>query len=141
MTEIFSFNVNECTAPRFFNAMLLHRVDLVVDTRSEPTNPLSEFTRGEDLKYLVEAVTLGKYVYDPLFAPTSELQEGYGNGRLSWLQYVKAYRDLMVQRRALETFQQKYAPGRRSICLVGNSPAGLRSYAEGLCGMLETDQE
>lgn len=121
--------------------MLLHRVDLVLDTRQESTNPLQEFTRGEELGYVVEAVTLGKYIHEAAFAPTPELQADYGSGRLSWLQYMKAYQDLMSARGAVALFQQKYAPGRRSICLLGDSPAGLRSYAEVLCSLVETDQE
>lgn len=52
--------------------------------------------------YSVEnlATVLGtRYEYHPEFAPTTEILDGYKNGRITWADYEKMYRELLAVRR------------------------------------------
>ena len=53
------------------------------------------FYSGENL-----ATALGdRYEYHPEFAPTKEILTEYKNGTISWVDYEKLYRELLVARR------------------------------------------
>ena len=53
------------------------------------------FFSGENL-----ATVLGtRYEHHPEFAPTTEILTGYKNGRISWADYEKMYRELLAARR------------------------------------------
>lgn len=70
------------------------RVRTVWDIRQWRTSTYVPFYSGENL-----AATLGpRYEYHPEFAPTSEILAGYKDGRITWPDYERMYRELLTTR-------------------------------------------
>ena len=71
------------------------RIRAVWDVRLWRISAYVPFYSGENL-----ATALGdRYEYHPEFAPTKEILTGYKNGTISWADYEKLYRELLVARR------------------------------------------
>ena len=87
------------------------RVRAVWDVRLWRISAYVPFYSGENL-----ATALGdRYEYHPEFAPTTEILAGYKNGTISWADYEKLYRELLVARRPTDGL----APGDIDrICLL-----------------------
>ena len=70
------------------------RVSAVWDIRLWRTSTHVPFYSGESL-----AAALGPlYQHHPEFAPTAELLAGYKDGRITWPDYEKKYRELLASR-------------------------------------------
>ena len=70
------------------------RVSAVWDIRLWRTSTHVPFYSGESL-----AAALGqRYQYHPEFAPTAEILAGYKDGRITWYDYEKMYRELLAAR-------------------------------------------
>ena len=71
------------------------RVRTVWDIRLWRASAYVPFYSGENL-----ATVLGtRYEYHTEFAPTTEILTGYKNGRITWADYEKLYRELLAARR------------------------------------------
>ena len=71
------------------------RVRTIWDVRLWRISAYVPFYSGENL-----ATALGaRYEYHPEFAPTKEILTEYKNGTISWADYEKLYRELLVARR------------------------------------------
>ena len=71
------------------------RVRAIWDIRLWRTSTYVPFYSGDSL-----ACVLGtRYEYHPEFAPTTEILAGYKNGRITWADYEKMYRELLAVRR------------------------------------------
>lgn len=74
------------------------RVRAVWDIRQWRTSTHVPFYSGENL-----AAALGEqYEYHPEFAPTSEILAGYKDGRITWPDYERMYRELLATRHPTE---------------------------------------
>ena len=71
------------------------RVHAVWDVRLWRTSAYVPFYSGENLATVLDA----RYEYHLEFAPTTEILAGYKNGRISWADYEKMYRELLTARR------------------------------------------
>ena len=70
------------------------RVRAVWDIRLWRASTYVPFYSGDSL-----AATLGtRYEYHPEFAPTSEILAGYKDGRITWSDYERMYRELLAAR-------------------------------------------
>ena len=70
------------------------RVRAVWDIRLWRASAYVPFYSGENL-----ATVLGtRYEYHPEFAPTTEILDGYKNGRITWADYERMYRELLAAR-------------------------------------------
>ena len=70
------------------------RVRAVWDIRLWRTSTYVPFYSGDSL-----AATLGpRYEYHQEFAPTTEILAGYKEGRITWADYEKLYRELLAAR-------------------------------------------
>lgn len=71
------------------------RVRVVWDIRQWRTSTYVPFYSGDNL-----AATLGsRYKYHPEFAPTTEILAAYKDGRITWPDYERMYRELLAARR------------------------------------------
>lgn len=71
------------------------RVRTVWDIRLWRTSTYVPFYSGDSL-----AAALGtRYEYHPEFAPTAEILAGYKDGRITWPDYERMYRELLATRR------------------------------------------
>jgi len=70
------------------------RIRTVWDVRLWRTSTYVPFYSGENL-----ATTLGaRYEHHPEFAPTAEILAGYKNGKITWPDYERMYRELLATR-------------------------------------------
>ena len=70
------------------------RVSALWDIRLWRTSTHVPFYSGDSL-----AATLGdRYQHHPEFAPTAEILAGYKDGRITWPDYKKMYRELLATR-------------------------------------------
>lgn len=70
------------------------RVRAVWDIRLWRTSTYAPFYNGDNL-----AATLGpQYEYHPEFAPSTEILAGYKDGRITWPDYERMYRELLATR-------------------------------------------
>ena len=74
------------------------RVRAMWDIRLWRTSTYVPFYSGDNL-----AAALGaRYEYHPEFAPTSEILAGYKDGRITWPDYERMYRELLATRHPTE---------------------------------------
>ena len=97
------------------------RVRVVWDVRLWRASVYVPFYSGENL-----ATVLGtRYEYHPEFAPTTEILAGYKNGTISWTDYEKLYRELLVARNPTDGL----APGDIDrICLLCTEKPALQCH-------------
>lgn len=70
------------------------RVRTIWDIRQWRTSTYVSFYSGANL-----AAALGpRYEYHPEFAPTAEILAGYKDGRITWPDYERMYRELLATR-------------------------------------------
>ena len=95
MPKIFTIGFSGKSPDAFMDVLNAVRVRAVWDIRLWRTSTYVPFYSGDSL-----ASVLGtRYEYHPEFAPTTEILAGYKNGRISWADYEKMYRELLAARR------------------------------------------
>ena len=95
MPKIFTIGFSGKGPDAFMDVLNAVRVRVVWDVRLWRISAYVPFYSGENL-----ATALGdRYEYHPEFAPTTEILAGYKNGTISWADYEKLYRELLVARR------------------------------------------
>ena len=97
------------------------RVRAVWDVRLWRASTYVPFYSGDSL-----AATLGpRYEYHPEFAPTAEILAGNKDGRITWPDYEKLYRELLAARRPVDGL----APGDIDrICLLCTEKSALQCH-------------
>ena len=97
------------------------RVQAVWDVRLWRTSAYVPFYSGENLATVLGA----RYEYHPEFAPTTEMLAGYKNGRITWADYEKLYRELLAARRPTDGL----APGDIDrICLLCTEKSAVQCH-------------
>ncbi len=95
MSKIFTIGFSGKSPDAFMDVLNAVRVRAVWDIRLWRASAYVPFYSGENL-----ATVLGtRYEYHPEFAPTTEILDGYKNGRITWADYEKMYRELLAVRR------------------------------------------
>ena len=95
MSKIFTIGFSGKSPDAFMDVLNAVRVRAVWDIRLWRTSTYVPFYSGDNL-----AATLGtRYEYHPEFAPTSEILAGYKDGRITWPDYERMYRELLAARR------------------------------------------
>lgn len=94
MPKIFTIGFSGKSPDAFMDVLNAVRVRTVWDIRLWRTSTYVPFYSGESL-----AAALGpRYEYHPEFAPTAEILSGYKDGRITWPDYERMYRELLVVR-------------------------------------------
>ena len=94
MPKIFTIGFSGKSPDAFLDVLKAVRVRAVWDIRLWRTSTYVPFYSGENL-----AATMGtRYEYHPEFAPTSEILAGYKDGRITWPDYERMYRELLAAR-------------------------------------------
>lgn len=95
MPKIFTIGFSGKSPDAFMDVLNAVRVRTIWDVRLWRISAYVLFYSGENL-----ATALGdRYEYHPEFAPTKEILTEYKNGTISWADYEKLYRELLVARR------------------------------------------
>ena len=97
------------------------RVRTVWDIRQWRTSTHVPFYSGNSL-----ATALGqRYEYHPEFAPTAEILAGYKDGRITWPNYEKMYRELLAARHPTAELA---AVALDRICLLCTEKSALQCH-------------
>ena len=91
MAKIFTIGFSGKSPDAFLDVLNAVRVRTVWDIRLWRTSIHVPFYSGDSL-----ATALGpRYEYHPEFAPTAEILSGYKDGRITWPDYERMYRELL----------------------------------------------
>ena len=94
MAKIFTIGFSGKSPDVFMDVLNAVRVRAVWDIRLWRTSTYVPFYSGDNL-----AATLGtRYEYHPEFAPTAEILTRYKDGRITWPDYERMYRELLAAR-------------------------------------------
>ena len=94
MPKIFTIGFSGKSPDAFMDVLNAVRVRAVWDIRLWCTSTYVPFYSGDSL-----AATLGpRYEYHQEFAPTTEILAGYKEGRITWPDYERMYRELLATR-------------------------------------------
>ena len=94
MAKIFTIGFSGKSPDAFMDVLNAVRVRAVWDIRLWRTSTYVPFYSGDNL-----AATLRtRYEYHPEFAPTVEILAGYKDGRITWPDYERMYRELLTTR-------------------------------------------
>lgn len=94
MPKIFTIGFSGKSPDAFMDVLDAVRVRVVWDIRLWRTSTHVPFYSGENL-----AAVLGdRYECHPEFAPTAEILAGYKDGRITWPDYERMYRELLATR-------------------------------------------
>lgn len=94
MSKIFTIGFSGKSPDGFIEVLNAVRVHAVWDVRLWRTSAYVPFYSGDNL-----AATLGtRYEYHPEFAPTAEILTRYKDGRITWPDYERMYRELLATR-------------------------------------------
>ena len=94
MAKIFTIGFSGKSPDAFMDVLNAVRIRTVWDVRLWRTSTYVPFYSGEKL-----AAALGtRYEHHPEFAPTAEILAGYKNGKITWPDYERMYRELLATR-------------------------------------------
>ena len=94
MPKIFTIGFSGKSPDAFMDVLDAVRVRTVWDIRQWRTSTYVPFYSGDSLA----AVLAQRYEYHPEFAPTAEILAGYKDGRITWPDYERMYRELLSTR-------------------------------------------
>jgi uncharacterized protein (DUF488 family) len=105
--RIYSIGFTQTTAEGFFTRLVDNGVERVVDVRLNTTSQLAGFAKGRDLPYFLEVIAGIGYRHEPLLCPTPELLAAVKQRKaLSWAEFERAFRALIVERRISEALDR-----------------------------------
>ena len=121
MPKIFTIGFSGKSPDAFMDVLNAVRVRTVCDIRLWRTSIHVPFYSGDNL-----AATLGtRYEYHPEFAPTAEILTGYKDGRITWPDYERMYRELLATRQPTAGL---VASDLDRICLLCTEKSALQCH-------------
>jgi len=99
MAVLYTIGFTKRTAESFFEALKKIGARYLIDIRLNNTSQLAGFTKKQDLSYFLKKLVGMDYYELPEMAPTSSILDEYRRSK-DWEHYEKAYRELLVKRRA-----------------------------------------
>ncbi len=121
MAKIFTIGFSGKSPDAFMDVLNAVRVRAVRDIRLWRTSTYVPFYSGDNL-----AATLGtRYEYHPEFAPTAEILTRYKDGRITWPDYERMYRELLATRQPTAGL---VASDLDRICLLCTEKSALQCH-------------
>ncbi|MGN0917318.1 MAG: DUF488 family protein [Candidatus Enterousia sp.] len=121
MAKIFTIGFSGKKPDDFMDILNATHISCVWDIRLWRTSRFVPFYSGMNL-----AIALGdRYEYHPEFAPSTEILTGYKDGRITWPDYERMYRELLETRHP--TVRLKLADLDR-ICLLCTEKSALQCH-------------
>jgi uncharacterized protein (DUF488 family) len=131
------------SAKAFFALLKDAGVEKLIDIRRSNNTLFAGFTRARDLPFLLERLCGIAYVYEPEFAPSTELLRDYQK-RLkhskkdpdAWPEYTRSFHKEITGRPIAELFR-RHAAGQDNVCFLCAEAAAdhchRRLLAEYIC--------
>ena len=121
MTKIFTIGFSGKSPDAFMDVLNAVRIHTVWDVRLWRASTYVPFYSGEKLVAMLGT----RYEHHPEFAPTAEILTGYKDGRITWPDYERMYRELLVTRHPIEGL----APADiYRICLLCTEKSALQCH-------------
>lgn len=95
---LFTIGFTKTTAENFFGRLRGAAVKTVLDVRLHRDGQLAGFAKVPDLPYFLAQLAGSAYEPCPILAPAPALLKAYRDKQLSWDEYARAYRALLVER-------------------------------------------
>lgn len=99
--NIFTIGFSGKSAEEFFTLLTENGVKKLIDIRLNNKSQLAGFTNAKHLPYLLQLHNID-YIYNPKFAPTKNLLDGYKKKEISWENYEKIYHQILIERDILK---------------------------------------
>ena len=115
--ELFTIGFTKKSAQTFFELIKAHDISMLIDIRLNNASQLASFSKGGDLDYFLSEICGCNYRYEPIFAPSKELMDGYKDKKISTAQFEDGYSSLMTNRGALLYFSENFLSENR-ICML-----------------------
>lgn len=115
--NIYTIGFTQKSAETFFETIKNNNIELLLDIRLNNSSQLAGFAKGRDLSYFLNKICECNYEYGELYAPTKDLLDRYKKEKLSWQEYEREYKEIMINRRAVDVFFEKHSQ-QNNICLL-----------------------
>jgi uncharacterized protein (DUF488 family) len=114
--KLFTVGFTKKSAEEFFTGLQKAGVRRVVDIRLNNTSQIAGFAKARDLQFFLRAIAGVDYVHMPDFAPTKDMLDDFKKSKASWTEYERRFRDLMAERRIVETASELLRDGDCLLC-------------------------
>src|SRR2546428_8070079 len=108
---VYTIGFTRKSAAAFFEALRSAAVSIVLDVRVSNTSQLAGFAKRDDLRYFVQELLSGRYVHEPLLAPTESLLKAYRSKEIRWPEYEARFLELMRSRSVESVLDAQLLPG------------------------------
>ncbi|SRR6266478_6754484 len=96
--KIFTIGFTKKSAEDFFSLLNNPDIQRLVDVRLNNVSQLAAFTKKDDLRYFLKAISNIDYVHLPMLAPTKRMLDAYKKNAGDWATYERDFVDLMKER-------------------------------------------
>ncbi len=121
MLKIFTIGFSGKSPNAFMDVLRAVRVSAVWDVRLWRTSTHVPFHNGENLSGALGSL----YQYRPEFAPTAEILTGHKDGRITWADYEKMYRELLITQNPTDGLTSAVLD---RICLLCTEKSALQCH-------------
>ena len=98
--KLFTIGFTKKNAETFFGKITKSGIEKMIDIRLNNVSQLAGFTKKDDLIYFLKKICNCEYAHIPLLAPTKEILDVYKKKEITWPEYEKRFKDLLIQRKA-----------------------------------------
>lgn len=111
MIFIYTIGFSKKNLKEFITRLKNAGVKKVIDVRLNNTSQLAGYAKKEDLEYVLGLVGID-YEHHPELAPTEDLLKSYKSKKITWQEYEKIYKNLLIQREPLQSidFEKQKGP-------------------------------
>lgn len=103
-------------AETFFGRLRNAGVTRIIDVRLNNVSQLAGFAKRDDLRYFARTICGAAYVHALTLAPTQAMLDAYRRDRGDWVDYERAFRALLAERRVEETLDPELVDGACLLC-------------------------
>jgi uncharacterized protein (DUF488 family) len=114
--KLFTIGFTKKSAETFFTRLKTAGVRRLVDVRLNNVSQLAGFTKRDDLRYFVRAISNIDYLHLPELAPTQDILDAYKKQKGDWGVYERQFLDLMRFRRIDEKISPETLDGACLLC-------------------------
>jgi uncharacterized protein (DUF488 family) len=98
--KLFTIGFTKKNAEAFFGILIKYNVEKLIDIRLNNVSQLAGFTKKDDLNYFLKKICNCYYAHKPLLAPTKEILDAYKKKVITWSEYERRFKDLLISRKA-----------------------------------------
>ena len=98
--KLYTIGFTKKNAETFFGKLMKAGVEKLIDIRLNNVSQLAGFTKKDDLIYFLKKICDCDYVHIPQLAPTKEILDAYKKKEITWSEYEKRFKDLLISRKA-----------------------------------------